>query len=137
VTAGLKCGCGFRDVDHSRRRFARFKLVAHLLDLRFDAAMDDSVLMAALTTGLSFLFTMALSRSLRRGKGPVAAESGAAAVGRHDSEMISCVGTQAADVGSDIPEGVPSLSLHSGGVPVAGRGAILERNTRSQAMRIE
>ena len=29
--------------------------------------------------------------ALRRGKGPVAAEPGAGAVGRYDSEMISCV----------------------------------------------
>ena len=62
----------------------------------------------------------------KRGKRPVAAEPCAGAVGRHNSEMISGVWTQPADVGSDVPIGVPSLSLHWGGGSVGGRCSILE-----------
>ena len=51
----------------------------------------------------------------KRGKCPVAAEPCAGGVGRHNSEMIDGVWTQPADVGSDVPIGVPSLSLHWGG----------------------
>jgi hypothetical protein len=45
--------------------------------------------------------------------------------------------TQAADVGSDVPVCIPSLSLHRGGVPVAGCRAPLEIDSRRQPMRIE
>ena len=67
---------------------------------------------------------------LRRGKGLVAAHSGARAVGRHDSEMISSMGSQTADVGSTIAVHIASLTLHGRGVAVTGRGAILERDSR-------
>jgi len=75
--------------------------------------------------------------ALRRGKGPVAAYSGARTVHSHDSEMISSMGGQAADVGSNIPVRIASLTLHGRGVAVTGRRAILEINACGQPMRIE
>ena len=75
--------------------------------------------------------------ALRRGKGPVAAHSGARTVHSHDSEMVSSMGSQAADVGSNISVRIASLTLHSRGVAVTGRRAILERNRRGQPMWIE
>ena len=75
--------------------------------------------------------------TLRRSKGPVAAEPSAAAVGGHNSEMIKVARAQAADVGSDRPGRIPSLSLHRGGVPVAGCRAPLEIDGCGQSMRIE
>ena len=63
--------------------------------------------------------------------------SGADTVGSYNSKMISGVPSQATDVGSNIPEGVSSLTLHSRGAPVIGRGATLEINARGQPMRIE
>ena len=71
------------------------------------------------------------SPGLRRGQGPVAAHSGARAVRSHDSEMVSGVGSQAADVSSNIPVRIASLTLRGRSVAVTGRGAILERDTRS------
>ena len=44
--------------------------------------------------------------------------------------MISSIPSQANDVGSNISEGVSSVTLHSRGAPVTGRGAILEMNAR-------
>ena len=75
--------------------------------------------------------------SLLRGKGPVAAVPGADTVGSYHSKMISSIPGQATDVGSNIPEGVSSLTLHSRGAPVIGRDATLEINARGQPMRIE
>ena len=75
--------------------------------------------------------------SLLRGKGPVAAVPGADTVGSYNSKMISSIPSQATDVGSNIPEGVSSVTLHSRGAPVIGRGATLEINARGQPMRIE
>ena len=74
---------------------------------------------------------------LLRGEGPVAAVPGADTVGSYNSKMISSIASQATDVGSNIPEGVSSLTLHSRGASVIGRGAILEINARGQSMRIE
>jgi hypothetical protein len=51
--------------------------------------------------------------------------------------MVSSIASQATDVGSNIPEGVSSLTLHSRGAPVIGRGAILEINACDQPIRIE
>ena len=68
--------------------------------------------------------------ALRRGKGPVAAVPGAAAVGRYDSEMISSVRSQAADVASDVPVRVSSLTLDRRGVSITGGGPILKMNVR-------
>ena len=90
------------------------------------AAVYDFVVMAVrITTGLL------------RGKGSVVAVPGADTVGSYNSKMISSVPSQATDVGSNIPEGVSSLTLHSRGAPVIGRGATLEINARGQPMRIE
>ena len=75
--------------------------------------------------------------SLRRSKGPVAAHSGTRTVRSHDSEMISSMGSQAADAGSNIPVRVASLTLHGCGVAVTGRRAPLERNSCHQPMWIE
>ena len=69
--------------------------------------------------------------ALRRGKGLVAAHSGAGTVGRYNSEMIGSMGSQTADVGSNVAVGIASLTLHRGSVAVTGRGAILERDSRS------
>jgi len=51
--------------------------------------------------------------------------------------MISRVRSQAADVGSNVQVGVPTATLWGGGKSVAGRGAVLEVNSRGQPMRIE
>ena len=51
--------------------------------------------------------------------------------------MIKVARTQAADVGSDRQGGIPSLSLQSGGVPVAGCGAPLEIDRRGRPTRID
>ena len=75
--------------------------------------------------------------ALRRGKDPVAAHFGTRTVRSHDLEMVSSMGSQAADVGSNIPVRIASLTLHGRGVAVTGRRAILEKDTRSQPMRIE
>ena len=45
--------------------------------------------------------------------------------------------TQAADVGSDVPVCIPSLSLRRGGVPVAGCRAPLEIDSRRRPTRID
>jgi hypothetical protein len=74
---------------------------------------------------------------LRRGKGPIRAVPRPGAVSRHSSEMISSVRTQAANVGTNVPEGVSGLTLHRRGVSVTGRGAILEIDTRGQPMWVE
>jgi hypothetical protein len=51
--------------------------------------------------------------------------------------MVSGIASQATDVGSNIPEGVSSVTLYSRGAPVIGRGAVLEINARGQPMRIK
>ena len=38
---------------------------------------------------------------------------------------------------ADVPVCVPGLTLHRGGLPVTGRGAVLEMNSRGQSMWIE
>ena len=78
-----------------------------------------------------------ITTGLLRGKGSVAAVPGADTVGSYNSKMISSIPSQATDVGSNIPEGVSSVTLHSRGASVIGRGAILEINARGQPMRIE
>src|SRR4029077_20319174 len=75
--------------------------------------------------------------SLLRGKGPVAAIPGADTVASYDSKMIRSLPSQVTDVGSNIPEGVSSVTLHRRGAPVIGRGSILEMNARGYPMRIE
>ena len=75
--------------------------------------------------------------ALRRGKGSVAAHSGTCTVRSHDSEMVSSMGSQAADAGSNIPVRISSLTLHGCGVAVTGRRAPLERNSCHQPMWIE
>jgi len=75
--------------------------------------------------------------ALRRSEGSIAAVPNATAVGGYNSEMIGGAGTQAVDVGSDIPECVPSLRLHKGGAPVAGCHSPLELDSRHQPMRIQ
>ena len=103
--------------------------------------MYDFVLIAVcITTGL-YSSSRCHSRDyhwlLLRGKGPVVAVPGADTVGSYNSKMISSITGQATDVGSNIPEGVSSLTLHSRGAPVIGCGAPLEINARGQPMRIE
>ena len=71
------------------------------------------------------------------GKGPVGAKAGAATVGGDNPEMIRRARTQAADVGSDRQGRIPSLSLHSGGVPVASCRAPLEIDSRGRPTRID
>jgi hypothetical protein len=83
------------------------------------------------------LMAVRITTGLLRGKGPVAAVPGADTVSSYNSKMISSIRGQASDVGSNIPEGVSSLTLHSRGALVIGRGAILEINARHQPMRIE
>jgi hypothetical protein len=51
--------------------------------------------------------------------------------------MIKVARTQAADVGSDRQGRIPSLSLRSGGVPVAGCRAPLEIDRRGRPTRID
>ena len=74
---------------------------------------------------------------LRRGECSIATESGAGAVHRFDTEMVRSVGVQAADVRTDISEGVPVLNLLGGSVAVAGCRAVMERNSRGQPVRIK
>ena len=51
--------------------------------------------------------------------------------------MVRGARTQARDVRTNTLVRVPSAKLGVNGVPVAGRGAILEIDGRGQAMRIE
>jgi hypothetical protein len=51
--------------------------------------------------------------------------------------MISSIPSQATDVGSNVPEGVSVVTLHSRVAPVIGRVAVLEINARGQPMWIE
>ena len=74
---------------------------------------------------------------LRRSKGPVATCPRPTAVGRNDSEMVGNMGSQSADVRSNIAVRVPSLTLHGRGVAVIRGRAILEVNSRGQPMRIQ
>lgn len=76
-------------------------------------------------------------RLLRRGKSFVATHPGPSAIGRNDSEMIGSMRSQGANVGSNIPVGVPSLSLVSRGMPITSRGAPLETNSCAQPMRVQ
>src|SRR5438552_3923626 len=103
--------------------------------------MCDFVLMTVrITIGLnssSGCHSRDYHSSLLSGKGPVVAVPGADTVGSYNSKMISSIPSQATDVGSNIPEGVSSLTRHSRVVPVIGGGAILEINARGQPMRIE
>ena len=73
-------------------------------------------------------------QALLRGKRPVATVPGADTVGSYNSKMISSIPSQANDVGSNIPEGVSTMTLHNRGAPVTGRGAVLEINARDQPM---
>ena len=61
---------------------------------------------------------------------PVAAVPGACAVGRYDAEMVTGARSQATDVSSHILVRVPGLTLVRRGVPIAGRRAILEMDSR-------
>ena len=72
-----------------------------------------------------------------RGQGPIAAHSGARAVRSHDAEMISSMGSQAADISRDIPVRIATLTLHGRRVAVTGRRPPLERDSRGQPMWIQ
>ena len=69
---------------------------------------------------------------LRRSKGPVATHPRAVRITGYDSEMVGSVHSQSADVRSNVPVRVPSLSHHSRGVPVTSRRTVLEMNGRGQ-----
>ena len=77
------------------------------------------------------------SELLRRGKGLIATHPRPNAVGRNDSEMVGSMRSQGANIGSDIPVRVSSLSLHGRGASVIGRRAILEANGCGQPMRVQ
>ena len=72
-----------------------------------------------------------------RGKGPVAAEPGSAAIIGHNPEMVGGAGDQTIDVGTDVPVRASDLCLHGGGVAVSRRGAVLEIDGRAQPMWIQ
>ena len=72
-----------------------------------------------------------------RGKSPIATVPRADAVSGYNSEMVRRARTQAVDVGTDVPERVPTLTLVGGGYPVGGCRAVLEINRGGQPMRIE
>ena len=59
------------------------------------------------------------------------------AVSGDNTEMEGGIRIQETDVCSDILIAVPTLVLRSGRKPVAGRGPILERDSRGQSMWIE
>ena len=71
------------------------------------------------------------------GKSLIAAVPGAGAVGGYDPEMVGGARAQSADVGTDVSECVPSLTVGSSGEAVAERRAILEINRGGQPMRIK
>ena len=77
------------------------------------------------------------SIALRGGKSPVAAVSGASAVSGHDEKMIRCACSQSRDVRTDTLVRVPALTLKGGYVPIAGRCAILEMDSRGQSVGID
>jgi len=74
---------------------------------------------------------------LRRSKGPIAAHLRAVRITSYDSEMVGNMRSQSADVRSNVPVRVPSLTLHGRGVAVTRGRAILEVNSRGQRMRIQ
>jgi hypothetical protein len=51
--------------------------------------------------------------------------------------MVPGARTQPADVGTDVPERVATLTLVTGGHPVADRRSVLEINHGGQPMRIK
>ena len=62
----------------------------------------------------------------KRGKGPVAAISGAGAIGGHDSEMVPGAGSQATDVRTNTLGHVPGLTMGGSRESVADRCPILK-----------
>ena len=75
------------------RRIRTFAMVTAHLAVR--AAFCCASLQSARINGI-------WPRGAQRGKCAIAAVGRAAAVGRHDPEMIRCAGSQAADVGSHV-----------------------------------
>jgi hypothetical protein len=71
-----------------------------------------------------------------RGKGPVAAVPGTAAVGAYDSEMVRCARDQAADVRTNTLIRVPGLGVRGSCGPVAGRSSVLKTYGGAKSVRI-
>ena len=72
-----------------------------------------------------------------RGKSPVAAEPGSAAIIGHNPEMVGGAGDQTIDVGTDVPVRASGLCLNGRGVAVTRCGAVLESDRRRQPMWIQ